>query len=301
MEWRWKCLACVNLKILSIIFCYLQDYMTSWTWDSSGKLRQNCLLGGNVTVLTWQCVAGSCPTVGCAPYGDEGFSSCAFCLLFTVPSLGFLSPPPNCSVLWLPQAMGLCLPLPHLCCPCSSMQTPPSSSHPWPHALWLCLSCHHCCRLVTAKITLCPCPAFPYLHMCPMEHFTRGLQPLSHGHPLLLPPGFPGCLWPTLVWPEYPGTGVRPWGTEPGGSCLTLANLLPFPLCSAVAKIQGFGLLTPFAVRCMCRLALVWWLIGVLVLLGPVQSHKEVTANTFFSTDEAKRIKKKKVPQNVVK
>lgn len=78
-------------KVLSIIFCYLQDYETSWTSDSLGKLRQNWLLSGNVIVLTRQCVAGSCAAVGCealwSPCGDEGFSF-PFCLLFTVPSLG---------------------------------------------------------------------------------------------------------------------------------------------------------------------------------------------------------------------
>lgn len=52
-------------EVLSIVFCYLQDYVTSWTSDSLGKLRQNWLLSGNVIVLTRQCVAGSCAAAGC--------------------------------------------------------------------------------------------------------------------------------------------------------------------------------------------------------------------------------------------
>lgn len=52
-------------EVLSIVFCYLQDYVTSWTSDSLDKLRQNWLLSGNVIVLTRQCVAGSCAAVGC--------------------------------------------------------------------------------------------------------------------------------------------------------------------------------------------------------------------------------------------
>lgn len=91
---------------------------------------------------------------------------CSLEMRTSVPSaLSFLCHPamwslsPKCSVLWLPQALGLCFsPFPSSLSPL--LRADPSGLLPMAPCPVLSLSCHHRCRLEPAQITLCCCPAF---------------------------------------------------------------------------------------------------------------------------------------------
>lgn len=195
---------------LCVIFCCLRDYITNWTWYSLCMLRQNWLLE-----TLWKSL---CPRMAVS-----GEQLCHWCCGGSVPwRWGLLSLLPCPSCVTLPcghyPRNALCFgslrlwasafPLSHPRCPLSSVRIPLGSC-PWPHALWLSLSCHHRCRLEPAQITLCCCPAFS-------------------GWPRFGRPGLPGASWRLVL-----GRGAR----SQEAAARAPARLSPFPCCSTIAKI----------------------------------------------------------------
>lgn len=161
-EWRQKCLACVKPQIV--------HYFLLLT-----RLHYKLNLIFFVFVKAKLAARGTLGT-SLSPHGSVWWTAvplvlwweCSLEMRTSVPSaLSFLCHPTcghhprNALCFGSLRLWASAFPLSHPHCPLSSMRVPLGSCL-WPHALWLSLSRHHCCRPEPAEITLC-CGLSPFL------------------------------------------------------------------------------------------------------------------------------------------